>query len=1118
MWNSLIALMGLLPVAALAAPLTVTDHTLEVELDRSGRGSVVQTWSVRIDDVAQCQAGVIGPPGLDGAESDGARMLSGLFLVPAEVASGQDFTLSSRRSLDRNGDAGLFSLAPGVPTTSARVTLTSRMRSPVDVWADPGASLEGSNTSRTQTTTAEWNFAEDGSLLWSTWPDWVAVGGDVTFQVDALLATRTELGRDLVSAALNEGLGIAGIVDSVRSRVRVEPGDLGSLANARPAAEAVQTGDGTAVERALVLLSVLREQGFDARFGQVRPGAASPDISPIPPVPQAFPLPAVAVVSADATVWIDPASDTAVPPGIPAAFADGLGWLTGRSPQPIADHAASDIVITATGSVSPDGQVLWDGVLTATGAAEETLRSVLSPLDPADREARFRTLLLTGRGPDARATARLSNFSQLGEPLRIDLQLAEPGLFHAAGPGLSGAVQPVLAPALVEWLPGQSTVTEDVVLALPDALSVLGMPSGATERTLNAEVRREVAIEPSRVRIQTEARRSEVRVDRATVSPTRLLLLPPMTRPLAKRIAKTPWLDDSTDALALSVQLLTQTGLDNRAAKQIDKSRVDRESLVWRIAERSTARDHAALDLMWRMAETDEQRLDVAEALRSCCGNRTAWLRSAALVRTPAPDDRLEAILATLALQPDTQPTSLGDPDGHTAWYEPETLLRWADDAAAASPTTPEQGDPRLLRLQASKALMAGDPATAESLLMRAMETSRDPDLPLLYAQAGAAQGVNTTETLLTADEAVARAPSDPAVLLVAATVLDQVGLHSAATERRRAAAHLLHSDDALWLRISHDALAGADLDTALFAARRASDLQPGTGGASAWLAELAWLAGDTRAAGIAASRTGAGARAHADLDTVLADVAPDRRAAVLEWRDDEVRQAPDALAERALIRLERGDAHAAALDGLWLETVLEEDRGASIVAAAAASRMSGSFPYTSDSDVGATLTLTLGILFGEGDVSSAADRLGDTQVARTIRSWEADPTALALAAQYLPAPEPDVQRPSGYVQHDVLGRLPGVLAWTRPGQGRAAVVTSNAEQGLPPLLSVVTVKRSPAERRIQGGLIERHDGLAMPVYTARMRLTDGVVWGIGFTPTAAEQAARDVLSANPRL
>ena len=81
--------------AEVAPPATVISHTLDVTVDSGGRLRETQTWMVRIDDPAACEAGLQGPPGLSGAMDGDAIVLDDLLIVPSDIEKGTILTLGA---------------------------------------------------------------------------------------------------------------------------------------------------------------------------------------------------------------------------------------------------------------------------------------------------------------------------------------------------------------------------------------------------------------------------------------------------------------------------------------------------------------------------------------------------------------------------------------------------------------------------------------------------------------------------------------------------------------------------------------------------------------------------------------------------------------------------------------------------------------------------------------------------------------------------------------------------------------------------------------------------------------------------------------------------------------
>src|SRR5690606_22646678 len=124
----------------------------------------------------------------------------------------------------------------------------------------------------------EWKDLAPGTsaeAVWSTWRNWIDAGRAVESRVSRLMADKHALGRAL-AADLN-GLDVRSVVERVQRDVALEPGEPGHWFTARPAAEVVRSGRGSAADRGVVLLNLLRLAGHDAVPGSFRPAADGVD-------------------------------------------------------------------------------------------------------------------------------------------------------------------------------------------------------------------------------------------------------------------------------------------------------------------------------------------------------------------------------------------------------------------------------------------------------------------------------------------------------------------------------------------------------------------------------------------------------------------------------------------------------------------------------------------------------------------------------------------------------------------------------------------------------------------------------------------------------------------------
>ncbi|MEQ1506449.1 MAG: hypothetical protein ABMB14_29750, partial [Myxococcota bacterium] len=275
-------------------PATVLDHRVVATIDAAQQLTETVTWTVRIDDPAACSAGLVAPPGLDGANDDGARVLDDLLVIPPSTPVGATFTLEQTHAATGAAQSGVFQSAPDLPTRHASLVVEVPSTTPLTVWADP-SSTPRYDTRRARRVEASWSDVAPGAVAeaaWSTWRSW-ADAGAIVASVDRKLADKGVLGRTVAGDL--EGLGLGGIVDRVLTTVAIDPGPPGEWATARSAAAIADSGHGTAAERGVLLLAMLEIAGIEAEPVYFRSSRA-PGTFPITvPAPRLLPHPAVAI-------------------------------------------------------------------------------------------------------------------------------------------------------------------------------------------------------------------------------------------------------------------------------------------------------------------------------------------------------------------------------------------------------------------------------------------------------------------------------------------------------------------------------------------------------------------------------------------------------------------------------------------------------------------------------------------------------------------------------------------------------------------------------------------------------------------------------------------------------
>jgi len=435
----LLALL-LLSVAAAAdgPPATVADQHLEVVVDSHRHLRADTTWKVRVDDPAATTAGLPAPPGLDGASDRGAMVMGDLLVVPGGTASGATFTLTTTHRQRRGPWSGVFLTAADLPVESASARVQVPSWVDATVWFDPIARPSFERTRYTRAVRADWDdlpASAHGQLVWTTWKSWDEAGDALTRSVEPKLADKQALGSALARDI--QGASVADLVDRVDQAVRVSPEDYGSWDTARSATDVVAAGEGTAADRGVVLISMLRVGGYDARPALFRPVSTGRGAPLVVPAPAELTRPAVAVVSSRRVLWIDPASEYTTLPDLPASMTGSVAWAPGRLPVPLANQGAMDGMITVNGrlQVAPGGDASWSAQITASGTAREWLRSRLAPLAKEGRDTALLRLTHAGRPEIERFQSSMSGLANPQRPLQISLQATTSTRWRSWGRG-----------------------------------------------------------------------------------------------------------------------------------------------------------------------------------------------------------------------------------------------------------------------------------------------------------------------------------------------------------------------------------------------------------------------------------------------------------------------------------------------------------------------------------------------------------------------------------------------------------------------------------------------------------------------------------------------------------
>lgn len=1094
------------------APATVLDDRLDVVVERT-RQTARRTWRVRIDDPGAVRAGLTAPSGLDGATDQGARILGDLLVVPDGTAPGTVFAFTSTRVGDGAAHSGVFATAPDLPVIHAEVSVRAPAGAPLSVWTDPLAEIVYTRADGAGVR-AVWDGIQsgDGELVYSTWGDWFAAGQALQGVVAPKLGTAEELGRVLGSDLV--GLSVPRAVARVQQAVALT-GPSDDWRQARSAHDTARAGKGTAVDRGVVLISMLRAAGLDARPAYGRPASARGAAPVSLPAPALLPKPLVAVTTRSGTVWIDPGNPRIAVPDPPAAIVGGLGWAPGDLPVQVGRAGEVDglVAISAQATVAADGSSAWSATITAHGVALEHLRSFLAPMSADGRRDALLGLVRRGHPNVDRFVAELSGVEDPYRTLKIVLQGHDDRALRKLDTlGLAGEVAPLLAPALAARLPPRVLVREDLSVVVPPAL--LLQTATAPERRFHpdATLARAVRREGARLTLVTEVERPY----RAT-TPLRdaaaaqwldaeaprgpdLVLLPPANPDGAAVLAKVEGLAPA-EREVLAALAWWQMLVPKRGDKLIQHAVSEHGSpaTVAALVRFAPEGDPTPFE-RWLAFKglSSADRLAIARGAHARGHHDLAWAVALAATTSPDPSARVDAILLVERWQSATSPA---DPAHAAGWRAPEA---WLADAAAAHP-----GDPRVAVRRAELALASGRASDAE-VLLDPLLAARDPYVMVLHARAAASAGVAEETVAAQIEAAVALAPFDAAVVGGAGDAMAEVGRIESARVYRLAAARL-DPTVARWSAVVGPSLRTGDLASAVFAARRASDADPRDVDAASQLAWMAALAGDGDAASLAASR---GSRRpmlapDAPLDARIALAPEEGLLAVLDHHDGVVVADPGLLRLRAQLRLDAGHADDAARDGALLLSRYGEPRGAAVAFVATLGRLWSSraldalvVAARTDSQAAAVLDDVRLIAGLGGPLAPKEDPR-----ARALRLAASDPQKLAAEVPGWPSGlvDPVVARPRGYVANPVLGGAAGVVAWSDPERARALVVAAQPTGGLPPPLALLYTPRArPLRALYGGGQLLRLEGGPLPLYAA-IRIEDGLErTGLGFTPEAA--------------
>jgi len=1116
--------MWLAVAAAWSAPATTLNHRVEVTVGADRWITTAVTWVVRIDDPAACAAGVVGPPGLTGARDGQAVVLDDLLTLPADIQAGTTLTLQQTTVDQRRSDQVLG--APGLPVEAMTVLLRAPPDAPLSIWADPTASHSWS-TRGGRVVSLAWSGIPEGTdaqLVWSLDAEWQAAARPTSDAVGRQLVGREALGRTL--AAEVNAISIAEAVSRVWEAVDVAPGNAGSWTRNRDVAAILQGGEATAAERGLVLVSLLRLAGFDARAAWFRPPGARGTFPPTVPAALLLHRPLVVVYRGDKPpVYLDPLAPIASGDAPPADLWGGVLWELGDLPRPFgrATQGTGVVQVESRAQLDREGRVVWTAQVVTRGTATERIRALLDPLPAADRQTAIARLVREARPDLVGLTVDISGVERADRPLQIRIDARE-STGQAFPGGLRTSLPPLLGPALASWLPPMVEVREVTTIAPPSDLLLEGWSSPPGASVADALVTRHLDTTGGRLVVTATFERpypvsTPVRDAHADLvltaqgkrGPDLLFFsLDPKARGSAIADPASPL--NGAERAWFAALPAWHDGRLPKGDKILTNARL-REPLDALLAALLQWRpdDGLAWDALLRTGSSQPaERLAIAQAmLRAGQRGRALTLAHALATEGTDPAVRLEAIHLVLEAQRPGDPTGRAPAD----WLADVAQLGGGDD-------------PRFALARARVERSAGQLDLARARLAPLVAT--DPVAALLLAEIEAEAGGARDAVREAAETGIRLRADDPAVHTSAAAAFGATGRLDEAAAHAWIGARLATDDPTRWADARDRALAAGDLASALAAARAASDLAPTDAVAAEALLVLARLQPDPEAEALAWRRRGG--RDQLGQGLLAADLAPTLAAllplvppthllALLTAREAEVVAEPKWLAIRAQLHLDAGQLDAAARDGLLLWSRYDRPDGMALAFAATAGR-GESAPRIAALDRAATRDTTARqtrleyrLLTG-GDPGLDARALGGTRGGAVLDAdrapgWPTD------------RPTPTEATPTGFRPNPWLS-VPGVQAFSDPEASVALLRIAGPLDALPPpLASLYTPDPRPESTRTDAGgrttRVVRWTGGFLPVYAAIRTDDDRTRVGIGFSVEAAVRAlARDTGEGPP--
>lgn len=1040
---------------ATAAPATVLQHDVSYSVDRRGVVSSTIDWTVRIDDPSACAAGLQAPPGLHGATGGNAKVYNDLLLLPADTEPGEVFKLHSTQKGGSWSQSGYFRSQENVAVASASVTVEVAKGWPLHTWHDELATVEAVSPTHVE---VRWTDIPEGHVAefaWSAHQDWSDAGRALGSVTESRFGDREALGQVLAGslAAVN----LSALADRVLRHIELDLSRASGWSASRPVAEVVRSGKGSAHERALLITNLLRLAGYDARIGNFRPGSVSSAFPLTLPAPTALGEPLVAVRLGGKFIYLDPAASQTSVPNLPPNFRGGVAWATKSLPQPFPWEGVSSgtVKIVGNANAATNGDLHYRMNIQSEGTAEERLRSLLMPLDSAQRRERITQLLHSAHPGLEAITVEMSSVQTTSKRLQISITATHRKALVPIANGLRGEIHAFLAPAFAGWLPPDVHVEETLTLAPSGDLVVLAIDRLGSSFHPSVQIQRRVAhgdrlstfatlIHHTRPHLSLAQRAaSQTFLEEQRHAPHKVFLLPKDPRTSLK-ILDTDRTIQPLDRFTLK-QLVLVLNRDLDGAVKAFKT-ASRKTPLDALLATVDQYERAGMNALWPalvdLPKSDSEVLGLARLLERQGLYDQAWEVASPLQKSPSPTLRLEALLMLERLHASAPPG--------VKVTSREALL---DEARVVAPD-----DTRVILRTALIAIEQGDGEQALTILDTMSDVESDALGIARQARAMAMSHEPVRQVTLAVARARFMAPSDAEVARESAMALNLIGDLRASARHLMDAAKLRPTDVGLWRQAGDAFLTAGDLEQALSCYRQASDLEPQQSETAEQLLQAATWAGDATTAQLAQTRL----RDFSDtsevwpvpLTQLMPEVPEAYRVAVLKARPRETARSAELLEEQARWLLAQGRYEEATRDAMLLEynQGLEVGRTLALRATLGLHRNQSRDQLL---DAIATQNPEAGLMRLEWGLLSGDSELGRWCIEQEHAHAQALRGVLEAEDAVNDTPERLAEVPASFNENPWIGTTAGVDAWSHADL-HIAVASWTGEATLPPAIDAL--------------------------------------------------------------